>query len=253
VTDSPTVTEPRRSVRGALCTALVAPAALLGLLAGCSSGSSGPAVANPSQASSAGTTSAPSSTVVPPPTAASSVPTTVATTATAPPPTIPSTPAAASPTSTAGYRRTATPAFPTSAALPPGDGLPDGTYYAVVTNGSPVGTAPSVTVSIYTLLTGAPAIAAAAADGVGLDSDVYVRSTPFASRQIPLAAPLAISVAQPDKPDVSYVISDDELQRLVAGAAPSAGHPPTYHYIPFPYLLTVAGGHPVRFQQLWSQ
>ena len=262
VTDSQAVTEPRRASRRARPTTvgaeLLAAGLTIALLVACSSGSSsGPAVANPSQASSAGvSTSAATSSVVPPPTEATTTPTTAATTATTPttpPPTPPPTPAAASPTSTADYRPTSTPAFPTSAALPKGDGLPDGTYYAVVTEGTPVGKPPGVTVSIYVLLTGGPAIAAAAADGVGLDSDVYVRSAPFASRQIPLAAPLTISVAQPDKPDVSYVVSGEELQRLIGGAAPSAGHPPTYHYIPFPYLLTVAGGHPVRFQQLWSQ
>ncbi len=59
-------------------------------------------------------------------------------------------------------------------------------------------------------------------------------------------------MARPDRPDVSYAIGAGELARLVNGGAPSAGAPDGYHYVPFPYLITVAGGVPTRLEQLWA-
>jgi hypothetical protein len=153
----------------------------------------------------------------------------------------------------AQYRRVAPPRFPDHSSVPAGAGLPNGTYYAVVTGPSTSGqSGASVTASIYEVLTGGPAISAAAADGAGLDSDVYVRPKPVAVRQIALTSQLLISVAQPDKPDLSYAVAPAELVRLLRGGPPGPGAPVTYHYIPFPYLITVAGGAPTRLEQLWS-
>jgi hypothetical protein len=219
----------------------------------CSGGdqAGGPVVAGPSQVSEAVPASSISTSSV-----AITVPDTVLLT-TAASTSAPTTAAASSgpPSGATGYRPVTPPPFPDHSSLPPtGNSLPDGSYYAVVTGPSPAATsAPSVTASIYEVLTGAPAISAAAADGAGLDSDVYVRPQPVVVRNIGLTPKLVISVAQPDKPDTSYAVSAAELLRLLSGAAPGPGAPATYHYIPFPYLITVAGGAPTRLEQLWSQ
>jgi hypothetical protein len=47
-------------------------------------------------------------------------------------------------------------------------------------------------------------------------------------------------------------VSAGELARLVNGAPPSAGAPDGYRYVPFPFLVTVAGGVPTRLEQLWA-
>ena len=104
----------------------------------------------------------------------------------------------------------------------------------------------------YQVLTGPDAIAAAQADGVGLDSDVYIPASPSADRDIELTADLPISVARPDRPGVSYAITAGELARLVSGANPEEGAPEGYGYVEFPFLLTVQGGRPVALQQLWA-
>ena len=141
------------------------------------------------------------------------------------------------------------PVFPSRAGLP-GEGLPDGTYYGVIEGAT--ADPPRVAVTIYELLTGPDAIAAAQADGAGLDSDIYVRPTPSAAREIVLAPDLAISVAQPDRPGISWAVTPAELLALIGGGPPSAGAPEGYRYLPFPFLITVAGGQPARLEQLWS-
>ncbi len=221
-------------------------------------GTGGPVVAGPSDVDVPGTTSA-----LPPTVPAVSLPATVATVPTSPPPspastapaTVASSIASGTSAASAGYKAVAPPAFPDRTAPPPtGDGLPDGTYYGVVKTTAPTGaSAPSVTLTLYEVLTGGPAISAAAADGAGLDSDIYVRPNPNADWVVRLTSEVELSVAQPDKPDVSYAVSAAELLRLLGGGAPGHGAPPTYHYIPFPYLLTVQDGAPVRLEQLWSQ
>lgn len=225
--------------------------ALLALgAAGCSGtdGSSGPDVAGPSPATEAATT------VV-----ATVVSTTTTTTTTAPTTVAPATapPTVAAPLTTAGpatgpYLAATAPPFPTRSTPPPADGLPDGSYYAVVRGAAADAPVPRVAATIYQLLTGPEAIAAAQADGHGLDSDLYVPEQPAANRDIELRPDLFISVARPDRPEVSYAISAAELARLVNGAAPSAGAPDGYHYVPFPYLITVSGGVPTRLEQLWA-
>ena len=109
-----------------------------------------------------------------------------------------------------------------------------------------------VTATIYQLLTGPEAIAAAQAAGHGLDSDIYVPEQPAADRDIELRPDLFISVARPDRPNVSYAVQPGELARLVNGGAPSEGAPDGYRYVPFPYLITVTGGVPTRLEQLWA-
>jgi len=231
---------------------------LTGVLAACSSGDNargGPVVAGPSPATAAPTTTLISVTVAPTPTQPSPPPAAAATVAPAPPSTTVATTVASTRPASTEYAQVAAPAFPDRSAPPPtGTELPDGTYYGVVAGAAPSGAAaPSVSLTIYQLLTGAPAVSAAVAAGVGLDSDIYVPKSPSAVRQIVLDPGLAISVAQPDKPDVSYRVSPAELVRLIGGATPSPGAPPTYHYVPFPYLLTVEQGSPTRLEQLWSQ
>jgi hypothetical protein len=217
-------------------------------LAACGNDSSAPVNAGPSEVEPA----ANSADVTPPAAVTTAVvATTVAPTTPAPPS---STVAAASPSNTASaeYAPATPPVFPDHSSPPPaGDGLPDGLYYAVATgaSGDP---SPRLTVSIYEMLSGPAAIAAADADGVGLDSDVYVRSMASAERQLDLGPGVAISVAQADKPGTSYTVSGAELVRLLAGAKPSAGAPAMYQYVPFPYLITVQGGVPSRVEQLWS-
>ena len=150
------------------------------------------------------------------------------------------------------YQPTTAPTFPSRSTPPPADGLPDGSYYAVVRGAAADAPTPRVATTIYQLLTGPEAIAAAQAAGHGLDSDIYVPEQPAADRDIELRPDLFISVARPDRPDVSYAISAGELARLVNGGAPSAGAPDGYRYVPFPYLITVAGGVPTRLEQLWA-
>jgi hypothetical protein len=234
---------------------------LTGVLAACSSGDStggGPVVAGPSPATETPTTAATTLagvTVAAARTQPSTPPAAAATLAPVPSPTTVATSVASTRPASGEYAPTPAPSFPDRSTPPPtGNGLPDGIYYGVVTGAAPAGAAaPSVSLTIYQLLTGAPEVSAAVAAGVGLDSDVYVPRSPSALRQIVLSPRLAISVAQPDKPDVSYRVSPAELIRLIGGAGPSTGAPPTYHYIPFPYLLTVERGSPTRLEQLWSQ
>jgi hypothetical protein len=226
-------------------------AALLALvIAACGGNESrAPVNAGPSEATPASSEPA---TTLPAVTTTTSAPTTTIVSTTASRPT--STVASASPSKPADaeYAPATPPVFPDhSSAPPPGDGLPDGFYYAVATSASSDPT-PHLTLTLYEMLSGAAAIAAATADGVGLDSDVYVRSMGSAERRIELAPGVAISVAQADKPGTSYAVSGEELVRLLAGAPPGAGAPETYHYTPFPYLLTVEGGVPTRVEQLWS-
>jgi hypothetical protein len=222
---------------------LVVAGALLALAA-CSGGDSGTADSPTSALRVASTTA--------PVTAAATTTIPVATTVApaTPPPTVTSVPT--SPAPVAGpveYAAVAAPRFPTRSAPPPeGDGLPDGAYYAVV-DGAGIDPAPYVDVTIYQLVTGPEALDAAAADGEGLDSDIYVRPAPAVPRRVPL--PAVLSVARPDRPDVSYGVSAGELVRLVVGAPPT-GAPSGYRYLPFPYLVTVAGGVPVSVEQLWS-
>jgi hypothetical protein len=229
---------------------LVAVALLAVGAAGCSGkdDSAGPDVAGPSPATEAGAT------VV-----ASVVSTTTTTTTTAPTTVAPSSapPTIAGPLTTAGpatgpYLPTTAPTFPSRSTPPPADGLPDGSYYAVVRGAAADAPTPRVATTIYQLLTGPEAIAAAQAAGHGLDSDIFVPEQPAADRDIELRPDLFISVARPDRPDVSYAISASELARLVNGGAPSAGAPDGYRYVPFPYLITVAGGVPTRLEQLWA-
>jgi hypothetical protein len=216
-------------------------------LAACSGGdeNGAPGVAGPSAADSAETAvavisdpvTAPSTTLAP------STSTTVAT--------IPPTTAATIPPS-GEYQPATAPAFPARSSPPPtGDGLPDGSYYAVA-DGAAADAAPRLRVTIYELLTGPDAIAAALADGTGLDSDVYVRPQPAAARDIELTPGLALSVARPDQPGVSYAVSPGELARLVSGGGPNADAPDGYRYLPFPYLITVQAGAPTRVEQLWA-
>jgi hypothetical protein len=167
------------------------------------------------------------------------------------PTTVASTPPTIAPPSSE-YGPAPSPTYPARSAPPPtGLDLPDGAYYVVIDRAD-AGPPPKLDVTIYQLLTGPDAIAAAQADGQGLDSDVYVRPVPAATRQLALGPALAISVAQPDRPDVSFAVSGAELARLVAGAPPGPSAPGTYRYVPFPFLVTVEGGVPVRVEQLWS-
>jgi hypothetical protein len=203
---------------------------------------SGPDVAGPSPATEAAAPTA--VTVASTTTTATTLPTSTAAPATTPAPT---TAALAGP-----YQAAAAPTFPSRSSAPPTDGLLDGSYYAVARGATPGGPNPSLAVTIYQLLTGPEAIAAAQADGHGLDSDVYVPEQPAADRDIELRPELFLSVARPDRPDVSYAVDAEELIKLVNGAAPAAGAPDGYRYIPFPYLITVIGGVPTRVEQLWS-
>jgi hypothetical protein len=216
-------------------------------LAGCSGGeeSGSPAVAGPSQATETAASVATTAAAVAVSPTTTSVPTTIAVTTTA-------AVAAATPGAPIGeYQPTTAPTFPTRTALPAGEGLPDGTYYAVV-DGAAADASPRLRVTIYELLTGPDAITAAAADGVGLDGDLYVRAQPAVTREIELTPQMALSVARPDQPGVSYAISPAELVRLVAGDTPGASAPDGYHYLGFPYLVTALGGAATRFEQLWS-
>ena len=229
---------------------LVAVALLTVAAAGCSGkdDSAGPDVAGPSPATDA------AASVV-----ASVVSTTTTTTTTAPTTVAPSgaPPTIAAPLTTAGpatspYQPATAPTFPSRSTPPPVDGLPDGSYYAVVRGAAADAPTPRVATTLDPLLTGPEAIAAAQADGHGLDSDIYVPEQPAADRDIELGPEVFLSVARPDRPDVSYAISAGELARLVNGGAPGAGAPDGYHYVPFPYLITVAGGVPTRLEQLWA-
>ena len=230
---------------------VVAAALLLVAAAACSGkdDASGPDVAGPSPA-----TDTPAAVVsVASTTTTTIVPTTPAPT-TAPPTTVP--PTTASPTTvaptTGEYQPATAPVFPTRSSPPPAEGLPDGSYYAVINGATAGGPTPRATVTMYQLRTGPEAIAAAQADGHGLDSDLYVPEQPAAQRELELRPDLVISVARPDRPDVSYAVSAAELARLVNGAPPSAGAPDGYRWVPFPFLVTVAGGMPTRLEQLWA-
>jgi hypothetical protein len=210
-------------------------------------------VAGPSAVREAATTSTITAAVV---TVATTAPTTTLPASTpaptAPPTTAPPSPPPAGP-ATGPYVPVDAPAFPTRSAPPPsGDTWPDGDYYVVVRGAAADAPAPRLAVTIYQLLTGPDAIAAAQADGVGLDSDVYIPADPATDRDIELTADLPISVARPDRPGVSYAISAGELARLVDGAAPEAGAPEGYRYVEFPFLVTVQGGQPTAVQQLWA-
>jgi hypothetical protein len=228
----------------------------LGLgLAACSGGDDdAPSdVAGPSPVTEATTTSTITTAVV---TVATTAPTTTlpATTSvpTAPPTTAPPSPPPAGP-AVGPYVPVDAPAFPSRSAPPPsGDAWPDGDYYVVVRGAAADAPTPRLAVTIYQLLTGPDAIAAAQADGVGLDSDVYIPPDPAADRDIELTAELPISVARPDRPGVSYAISGGELVRLVGGATPELGAPEGYRYVEFPFLVTVLGGRPTAVQQLWA-
>jgi hypothetical protein len=214
--------------------------------AGCSGkdDGAGPDVAGPSPATEA------AASVV-----ATVASTTTTTTTTTPTTVAPSSapPTVAAPATTAGpYQPTTSPTYPTRSTAPPADGLPDGSYYAVVHGAAADAPTPRVATTIYQLLTGPEAIAAAQAAGHGLDSDIFVPERPAADRDIELRPDLFISVARPDRPDVSYAISAAELARLVNGGAPSVGAPDGYRYVPFPYLITVTGGVPTRLEQLWA-
>ncbi len=179
------------------------------------------------------------------------------TTPTTQPPTTPATTPVPSPPpagpATGPYVPVEAPTFPTRSAPPPsGDAWPDGDYYVVVRGAAADAPSPRLAITVYQLLTGPDAIAAAQADGVGLDSDVYIPSDPAADRDVELAADLPISVARPDRPGVSYAVTAGELARLVGGAAPEAGAPEGYQYVEFPFLLSVQGGRPTALHQLWA-
>ena len=223
---------------------LVLPTLLALASSACSGGVGGPGpdVAGPPATDGAGT-----ETVTVPSTTTTTTTTTLPTTTT-PTTTTPTT----APVATALYQPTSAPVFPSRSTAPPASGLPDGAYYAVVRGASAGAPSPRLAVRILQLLTGDEAIAAAQADGHGLDSDIYVPERPAADRDIDLQGNLFISVAKPDRPDVSYQVPVDELVRLVNGAPPGAGAPDGYRYVPFPVLITVTGGAPTRVEQLWS-
>jgi hypothetical protein len=242
-------------VRRPILALVLAPAVLSLGLGACSGGDDdAPSdVAGPSPVTEATTTSTVTTAVV---TVATTAPTTTlpATTAvpTAPPATAPPSPPPAGP-AIGPYVPVDAPTFPSRSAPPPtGDTWPDGDYYVVVRGAAADAPTPRLAVTIYQLLTGPDAIAAAQADGVGLDSDVYIPPDPAADRDIELTAELPISVARPDRPGVSYAISGGELVRLVGGAAPEPGAPEGYRYVEFPFLVTVQGGRPTAVHQLWA-
>jgi hypothetical protein len=243
------------AVRRALLPATLAVTVVFALsLLGCSGGDDDgqSAVAGPSPVTEASPTSTITSAVV---SLATTTPTTAS--ATTPPSTVPPTTPVPSPPpagpSSGPYTPVDAPAFPTRSAPPPSDdSWPDGEYYVVVRGAAADAPTPRLAITAYQVLTGPDAIAAAQADGVGLDSDVYIPASPSADRDIELTADLPISVARPDRPGVSYAITAGELARLVNGASPEEGAPEGYAYVEFPFLLTVQGGQPVALQQLWA-
>ena len=204
---------------------LVAVALLTLGAAGCSGkdDGAGPDVAGPSPATGAAATVV--ATVESTTTTTTTAPTTVAPSSA--PPTIAAllTTAATTAPAAGPYQPTTAPTFPSRSTPPPADGLPDGAYYAVVRGAAADAPTPRVATTIYQLLTGPEAIAAAQAAGHGLDSDIYVPEQPAADRDIELRPDLFISVARPDRPDVSYAISAGELARLVNGGAPPRARP----------------------------
>jgi hypothetical protein len=213
-------------------------------------------VAGPSPVTEGVTTSTITTAVVSLPSLATTIQPATTTPTTQPPTTPPTTPVPTPPPAgpaTGPYAPVEAPTFPArSAPPPPADAWPDGDYYAVVRGTAADAPTPRLAITVYQLLTGPEAIAAAQADGFGLDSDVYIAPEPAADRDIELTADLPISVARPDRPGVSYAITAGELARLVGGAAPEAGAPEGYQYVEFPFLLKVQGGRPTALQQLWA-
>jgi hypothetical protein len=223
---------------------LVAVALLTIGAAGCSGkdDGAGPDVAGPSPATDAAG-----------PVVASVVSTTTTTTTTAPTTVAPSSapPTIAAPLTTAGpasgpYQPTTAPTFPSRSTPPPAEGLPDGSYYAVVRGAA--ADAPRVATTIYQLLTGpgrspprGPATVSTATSSspssplrIATSSSAPTCSSPWPGRT--------------GRRQLRH--QRRRAARLVNGRAPARARP-TQPLRALPYLITVAVACD-RLEQLWA-
>ena len=125
--------------------------------------------------------------------------------------------------------------------------LGDGVYW-VQYNGGETFT-PDITV--YQAFFGQECIDMATAAGEECLNDIYVPDPP--SRDIadlPFADDVFLTVAAFDT-QLSYWITPDELRTIRAGS-PTVDTAPSGVFASFPFLMTVQGGHIVKFEQVWT-
>jgi hypothetical protein len=102
-----------------------------------------------------------------------------------------------------------------------------------------------VTVDAVEYLTGADAVAAAAAAGAATPTFAYVRDTdPGVVEELPLDPAVTITVLDPDGGELAI-----DLAGLVAAFSPDAP-PEQLAYTATPYRITVAGGAVTELEQL---
>ncbi len=125
--------------------------------------------------------------------------------------------------------------------------LVDGVYW-VQYNGGETFT-PDITV--YQAYFGQECIDMAAAAGEECLNDIFIPDPPSRDiNDLPFADDVFLSIAAFDT-QLSYWITPDELRTIRAGS-PTVDSAPGGVYASFAYLMTVQGGHIVKFEQVWT-
>ena len=153
----------------------------------------------------------------------------------------------------ADYHEVAPPKVPsTSAPVHADNSLPDGVYYATVTEGGdPPPAKGSVVFEVVQLFVGKDCTAHFGTNDPDLCVNDYgVETDPTSTIEVPLGSQF-ISVADAAS-QKSYRVSGHELYGLIHGDNPSAGAPNGYVYSGFGYFLTLSGGKVTRLEQWWT-
>jgi hypothetical protein len=125
----------------------------------------------------------------------------------------------------------------------------DGTYWATATGqGTADGGAQFVTFKLVQAFFGSACTARFGADSC--DNDIGTLESPSGTMPMFLGS-AAVTVADPTTQE-SYAISAQQLFSLVGDPTNAPGAPAGYVYVPFAYLIHVAGGQIVSADQVWS-
>lgn len=167
---------------------------------------------------------------------------------TAPPTTAPPTVPPTSPPAFTLYEVVGTPEVPSGHTDPfaASGVLADGVYWTTYDGGEEM--TPSFTV--YQAFFGDECISKAAELGDECNNDYLVPGSPSRSiDDLPFADDVVLTVSDVSTQQ-SHWITPAELVQIRAGS-PSAGAPAGFSFTPFPFIMRVAGGEIVAFEQLW--
>ncbi|MEZ5271532.1 MAG: hypothetical protein R2694_04370 [Ilumatobacteraceae bacterium] len=142
------------------------------------------------------------------------------------------------------YDRAPVPAVPDATAAVPATGtLPDGQYWAdmaEVVDGN-------IELTLMQAFFGPSCVAALGEEEC--PNDYGVQLEPSVTMRVMADSTLTATVAADS--GQNYVVFGDELATLVGGGQPASSAPEGYTYVPFPFLVTIAGGTVTELHQIW--